>query len=105
MAVADQAVETARREKAQRGTQPVVVPSPRPAAADAAAPKDATGSEAKDGAEDEHEPFEGLFVVSRSSNDASIGEPSTAAGTGAQEGEDRLCAMAMSQISGSISTS
>ena len=65
MAVADQAVETARKEKVQRETQPVVVPSPRPAAAAAAAPEDATGGEAEDAAEDEHEPLEGLFAVSK----------------------------------------
>ena len=63
------------------------------------------GDEAEDAAEDEHEPLEGLFVVSKSSSRALIGEPSIAAGTGAQEGEDRLRAMAKSQVSGSILSS
>ena len=67
-------------------------------------PEDTTGDKAEDAAEDEDEPLEGLFAVSKSSSNASIGEPSTAAGTGAQEGEDRLRAMAKSQISGSILT-
>ena len=52
MAVADQAVENARKGKVQRETKPMVVPSPRPAAAvAAAAPEDATGGEAEDAAD------------------------------------------------------
>ena len=66
MAVVYQAVETACKERVQRETQPVVVPSPRPAAAAAsAAPENTTGGEAEDAAEDEHEPLEGLFAVSK----------------------------------------
>ena len=44
--VADHVVGIARKEKAQRETQPVVVPLPRPAAAATAVPEDATGGEA-----------------------------------------------------------
>ena len=97
-------VEIARKEKPQWEPQPVVVPRLRPAAAAAAAPKDANMGEAEDAAEDEHEPLEGLFAVRKSSSGASIGEPSTAAGTGAQEGEDRMCAMTKSLVNASFLT-
>ena len=105
MVVADQAVEIARKEKAQRETQPVVVSPPRPVAAAAATPDYVTGDEAENAAKDEHELLEGLFTVSKSSSGASIGEPPTAAGTGAQEGEDRQRSLAKSQVKGPILTS